>query len=343
MSEGGAAPAGLSNFDTALGAALRRHCAPVLDLDPHTAPEEYLRRRAELGPAEVNRRLLRATGTATFLVDTGFRGAELLSLAELAAAAGGTTREIVRLEAVAESVAQRGVEAGEFSESYSLALAASVAHAGAVGVKSVAAYRIGLDFDPAAPARQEVKAAAGSWLDRGAGAGGWRLADPVLIRAALWSAVELGLPIQFHTGFGDRDLTLHRVNPALLTGFIRAVPDRVPIMLLHCYPYHREAGYLAAVYPHVYLDVGLALNFVGPARAGAVLAEAMDLAPFAKMLYSSDAFGLPELYHLGALSFRRALDELLAARVTAGDWTVPDADRIAQMLGSGNAVRVYGL
>ncbi len=343
MSEGGAAPAGLSNFDTPLGAALRRHCAPVLDLDPYATPEEYVHRRAELGASEVTRRLLRAAGTATFLVDTGFRGAELLSLSELAAAAGGTTREIVRLETVAESVAERGVEAGEFAESYVLALAETVAAAGAVGVKSVAAYRIGLDFDSAAPARQEVKAAAGSWLDRGPAAGGWRLADPVLIRAALWSAVELGLPIQFHTGFGDRDLTLHEVNPGLLTGFIRAVPDRVPIMLLHCYPYHREASYLAAVYPHVYLDVGLALNFVGPARAGAVLAEAMDLAPFTKMLYSSDAFGLPELYFLGALSFRRGLDELLAARVEAGDWTATDAERIAARIGSDNAVRVYGL
>ena len=84
--------------------------------------------------------------------------------------------------------------------------------------------------------------------------------------------MDLGLPIQFHTGFGDTDLMLHRANPLLLTQFIRAVPPRVPIMLLHCYPYHREAAYLAAAYPHVYLDVGLALTHVGPSRAGAVLA-----------------------------------------------------------------------
>ena len=75
-------------------------------------------------------------------------------------------------------------------------------------------------------------------------------------------------------------------------------------MLLHCWPYQRQAGYLAAVWPQVYLDVGLTLGYVGPTRAAAVLAEAMELTPFGKLLYSSDAFGLPELYLLGAHTFR---------------------------------------
>ena len=52
-------------------------------------------------------------------------------------------------------------------------------------------------------------------------------------------------------------------------------------MLLHCYPFHREAGYLAQVFPHVYFDVGLAVNYTGRA-AGAVLAESLELAPFGK-------------------------------------------------------------
>ena len=37
----------------------------------------------------------------------------------------------------------------------------------------------------------------------------------------------------------------------------------------------------------------------------------MELAPFGKLLYSSDAFGLPELYLLGAHTFRVALAEVL--------------------------------
>lgn len=343
LSEGGAPPAGLSNFDSQVGLAVRRHCAPVLGLQPNASPPAYLDRRAELGGREVSRRLLGASGTAIFLVDTGYRGGEILSPAELGAAAGGRGREVVRLETVAEAVAAEGVAAGEFADRFAATLAATVSRAHAVAVKSVAAYRVGLDFDPVPPARSEVTVAAGHWLDRGPSADGWRVDDPVLIRTLLWTAVELGLPMQFHTGFGDTDLVLHRADPLLLTDFIRAVPPRVSIMVLHCYPYHRGAGYLAAVYPHVYVDVGLALSYVGPSRAGVILAETLELAPFGKVLYSSDAFGLPELYHLGALAFRRGLGALLDAWIATGECSAADADRIARLIAADNAVRVYRL
>ena len=63
------------------------------------------------------------------------------------------------------------------------------------------------------------------------------------------------LPVQIHTGFGDRDLALRDADPALLQPFLAAVePARVPVVLLHCYPYQRQAGWLALVYPHVYVD-----------------------------------------------------------------------------------------
>ncbi|HZB30733.1 MAG TPA: amidohydrolase, partial [Streptosporangiaceae bacterium] len=79
--EGGlAAPPGTTHFDTPVGLAIRRWCAPVLDLPPHAPPADYLARRAELGPDEVNRRLLRAARIRHFLVDTGFgSGPEMLS------------------------------------------------------------------------------------------------------------------------------------------------------------------------------------------------------------------------------------------------------------------------
>ena len=113
-------------------------------------------------------------------------------------------------------------------------------------------------------------------------------------------------------------------------------------MLLHCYPYHRQAGALANLFPHVYMDVGVALNHVG-ARSTAVLAEALELTPFHKMLYSSDAFGLPELHYLGAAGFRRDIAAVTAAFVAEGLWSATDAARVADMIGAGNARRVYQL
>ena len=166
-----------------------------------------------------------------------------------------------------------------------------------------------------------------------------RLADEVLHRFFIWCAAELGLPIQFHVGYGDRDIDLHRCNPLLLTGLLRALePTGVPVMLLHNYPYHREAGYLAQVFPLVYADLGLATHNVG-ARATALLGEALELVPLRKFLFSSDAFGLPELYYLGTLLFRRALSGFLAARLAADDMSYPDAERITRLIGAENARR----
>ncbi|HEY0487587.1 MAG TPA: amidohydrolase family protein [Mycobacteriales bacterium] len=334
LSEGGAPPPGLSTFDTPLGLAVRRHCAPVLDLPPHAGPDDYLARRAELGSAEVARRLLRTSGVDAFCVDTGFRGGELTTPAELAALAGGTAHEVVRLETVAESLADG--DPGDFAARFREALVTAVARTGAVAVKSVAAYRCGLELLPAPPPPAVLAEAV---AHRRPGP----VRSTVISSALVWTAVSLGLPVQFHVGYGDRDLTLHRSDPSLLTAFLHAVPPEVPVLLLHCYPYHRTAGYLAAVYGNVYVDVGLALNHLGPSRAGALSAEAMDGVPFGKMLYSSDAFGLPELYALGALTFRRGLAEVLDSWVSAGECTRADAERIAVMIGSGNAERVYGL
>jgi predicted TIM-barrel fold metal-dependent hydrolase len=108
------------------------------------------------------------------------------------------------------------------------------------------------------------------------------------------------------------------------------------VLLLHCYPYHRHAAYLANVHPHVYVDLGLTIPHVGH-RAAAVLAETLELAPFHKLLYSSDAYGLAELYLLAAAGFRSALGEVLATFPVGPD----ERKRIAAMIGSGNARRVY--
>jgi len=162
----------------------------------------------------------------------------------------------------------------------------------------------------------------------------------VLTRMLLGLAVDLGRPIQVHVGFGDSDIRMHRADPSRLTDWLHT--HRVPVMLLHCWPFHRQAAYLAAVHPHAFLDLGLTMTYAA-GRATALLEEAMEVAPFGKLLYSSDAFGAAELYHLGALTFRRALGEALAARVASGEWPALDAERVAAMVAWGNACRVYGL
>ena len=144
-------------------------------------------------------------------------------------------------------------------------------------------------------------------------------------------------------GWGDPDLTLHRTNPSLLTDLIRAFDrEGVNVVLLHCYPFHRVAGYLASMFANVHFDVGSALHFHGPSSA-TLLAEAMEVAPFSKLLFSSDAFGVAEGYHLGSLLHRRAMRQVLDRWIADDHCDAATADRIAEAVARGNARRIYPL
>lgn len=334
---------GLSQWDSQVGFAIRRWCAPLLDLPIHCPPDDYLARRAELGLAEVNRRFLRACGVDEWLIDTGFGTDQILGLDEMRTATGAECREIVRLEAVAERLAGEGVTAASYAETFAAAVDAA-RQSGAVGAKTIMAYRTNFDIDLARPtAAAAVEDAAGRWLADSERTGAVRLADPTLIAFGVWTALSAGLPLQIHVGLGDTDLDLHRVNPLLLTDLFRATESlQTPILLLHCWPYHREAGYLAQMFPHAYFDLGLAINYVG-AQARQLVAESLEVAPFGKQLFSSDAWGPAELHYLGALLWRRSITAVIGSWVDSGEWCAADALRVLQLIGADNARRVYRL
>jgi predicted TIM-barrel fold metal-dependent hydrolase len=335
------APAGTSHVDSPLGLAVRRWCAPVLDLEPGADADVYLERRAAVGAGEANRRLLTAAGLDALLVDTGHHPPAAVPVDELATLSGGVVHEIVRIERVAEEVLAQHPSPHGFADAFERRLRERAA--GAVGLKSIVAYRGGFSLPPS-PSPHALASAVDGVQARD---GGVRIDDPTVVRHGLDVAgdvaAELGLPVQFHTGFGDDDLQLDRADPLLLTPLLRQYGDRgVMVVLLHCYPYHRQAGYLAAVFGHVHFDVGLALPYLG-AGGRRLLAEALELAPFAKQLYSSDAFGLAELYLVAAALFRRGLRAILEGWVTVGDCTAADADRIYAGIAAGNARRIYPL
>lgn len=336
---------GFSQFDKPLGLMIRRHCAPVLDLEPFADPESYIARRQELGVDEVNRRLLRGAGMAAMLIDTGHRSGAILDVPAMSAAADTPAREVVRIEAVLEEAARAGHDAATLLDRFAETLQARAADA--VGLKSIVAYRAGFDVDPSRPSRAQADAAAGGWLRKIERDGWQRLEDPVLLRWGLWQGLDIcaprRMPLQLHAAFGDRDIIMHRCDPTVFTRFLEAAEGLdVPVTLLHCYPFEREAGWLAEVFSNVYFDVGATLNYTGPSARRA-LADAMEMGPFTKQLYSSDAFGLPELHYLGRVQFERALLAILNGWIGNGDCSVHEAERIASMIAGGNARRIYGL
>lgn len=336
-SEGPPAP-GTTFFDTQTGFAVRRWCPPLLGLEPHCPPARYLARRRELGVPESGRRLLRGSGITAYLVDTGLPG-DITGPGELAAAGAADAHEIVRLELLAEQVADTSGTVDSFLANLAEAVHGAAVHA--VALTSVAGARHGLALAPEPPGPGEVRGAAGRWLaDRPVGG---TLTDPVLLRHLLWIAVASGRPLQLHAGLGEPGLRIDRTDPVLLTDFARATAGLgTDLVLLHGYPYHRHAAHLAGVFPHVYADLGAGLVRTG-ARAAAVLAEVLELAPFGKLIFSSGARGLPELHVVGARLFREALARVLGTWVAEGSWSLADAQRVAGLIASENARRVYGL
>ena len=139
------------------------------------------------------------------------------------------------------------------------------------------------------------------------------------VRDVLLTALEANeatgdpLPVQVHTGFGDSDLLLPAARPGAAQAADRALLARPPFVLLHCYPFVREAGWLAHVYANVFFDVSLTIPHV--ARPAEALYEALELAPVSKLLYASDASQTPELYLLGARWWREALGDVLPVPV----------------------------
>ncbi len=341
LTEAPRGPSVATVYDSQIGFAIRRWCAPLLDLAQHATAESYLARRQELGEAEVNRRLLRATGVETYVVETGYLGDAVLSPAEMAEVTGAAAVEVVRLETVAESLLHECGSAEAFAARYVDALADATATA--VGTKSVMAYRSGFDVAAERPSTRQVVEAVGETLAGTSSGERPRITHPVLLRHLQWCGIDRGLPVQIHCGYGDPDLDLHRANPILLTRWLRLTePSGVPVMLLHNYPYHREAGYLAQVFDHVYFDVGLGVNYSG-AASRAVIAESFELGPFHKQMFSSDAWGPGELHYLGALQWRRGVASVIGGWVEQGEWDLADAERVIRLVARDNAIRAYGL
>jgi predicted TIM-barrel fold metal-dependent hydrolase len=320
-----------SGFDTQLGFAVRAHCAPLLGLPKHADPQEYWQRRSRLTETELARIFLRAAGVSDWLVDTGYAEG-VAGVAQVAELSANRAHDVVRLEQVAEQAAHA---AGDYASAFEEILHRRAATA--VGTKSILAYRGGFDGDLTEPSAAEVATAAARWRDNG----GTRLADRVLLRFGLHQALRVGKPLQIHVGFGDRDCDLHKANPLHLLDFLRRSGD-TPVVLLHCYPYEREAGYLAQAFNNVYLDGGLSVNHLG-ARAPAFIARLLELAPFRKIVYSSDGFGPAELHYLGTTLWRNGIHRVLSGFVDDGDWSAADAMRVVDLIARDNAARVYRL
>lgn len=320
-----------------------RELATVLACAPTT--EAVLAARGRMSADALAQRLLGEANIAVLLIDHGYRTDETWPPAELAARVPCRVLPLLRLETLAQALIVQHETFDAVLDAYSARVERARAD-GFVGLKSIIAYRTGLAVQ--ATSREAAAAAFGPVKERARRDGRVRLAakplnDYLLLRA-LEIAERQAMPVQIHTGFGDADLDLREANPLHLRPLLESGRYRnVPFVLLHAsYPYVRELGYLAAMYPNVYADVGLAIPHLA-AEIPTMLRQLLSLTPSTKVVYSSDASQIPELFWLAARWGRRGLGTVLGELMALGALDGGEALAVGRRVLGGNAAGIYGL
>jgi uncharacterized protein len=312
----------------------------------HCDPSEgaILDHRNAADPASYARQLLGRTATEVMLVDYGFASDDAFTVEEQQQATGIPQLEIIRLETLAENLVETASDPREWFANIRAVLRADVGR-GAVGVKTICAYRASLKLEPVDT--DALGVAFSSLRSRAERGEALRIAGNAISHALVFEAAtecqELEVPLQVHCGFGDPDEDLAEASPLGLRPLLIDPSYRgLRIALLHCYPYHREAAYLCSVFPGVYMDLSLTIPFAAVDGVRA-MREALGLCPTSKLLYASDATRYPEVFLVAATQHREALadalGELVERRVMSRSAAV-DAGR--QVL-AGNARRLYPL
>ncbi len=302
--------------------------------------------RRMLEPARYTRELMEQTGTGCMLVDSGFASEDTLTFHEQQALVPIAHREIVRVEILAEDLVAEYRRAENWLDAVRSRLAQAV-RGGAVGVKTIAAYRasLRLRWPEQSLLRAEYTRLRESM--RGSRRRAPRLTGDPLCHALVFVAAEecvrLGVPLQVHCGLGDTDLDLAEASPLGLRPLL--VDERfgdLRLVLLHCYPFHREAAYLCSVFGGVYMDLSLAV-WMAAGDGSRAMQEVVGLCPWTKLLYATDASRLPEVYLVAADLHRDALAEAFGGLVRRQLITMDDALEAGRQVLAGNARRLYPL
>ncbi|HVC21907.1 MAG TPA: amidohydrolase family protein [Candidatus Dormibacteraeota bacterium] len=213
-------------------------------------------------------------------------------------------RSIMRLDPLLDRMIADGGTASEIVSAAEVAVR-QAPERGYVGLKTILAYRTGLNVSPEATLK-EADSSLRSTKDLPTRRRGKALRDLICRRTLGWAA-ELNMPIQFHTGFGDSELRLSEANPlALEELLLTSEGTAATVVLIHgSYPWHEELAYLALVRPNVHAEISL-FNLFAPATIASRLERVLELAPSSKVLCGTDGHGSPESYWFAAQALRQA-------------------------------------
>lgn len=233
-----------------------------------------------------------------------------------------------------------GGAAGTF-DAYLAALDAWFATAvrgGAVGIKSMLAYR-----RPLIHGRPDAAEAARLYAAAERTPGETRALEDALVHAVADRAGAAGLPWQIHVGVGSwQSNIVGNGDPVMLNPVVEAHRETTFVLLHGGYPYIGEVATMAKNHPNVVIECGW-LAYIAPAAYRRALGEWLDAVPASKILaVGADCAHVEQT--LGALLLtRRQLALVLAEKVRDSGWTPGLAESVARRLLGGNGRALYRL
>ncbi|HSK69803.1 MAG TPA: amidohydrolase family protein [Candidatus Limnocylindria bacterium] len=204
---------------------------------------------------------------------------------------------------------------------------------GCVALKCALAYDRGLGF------RSVPKDKAARALRAGTASAAEEIADfqDYLFHHVCALAAEFSLPLQCHTGLGQ----LTDTRAIHLKDAIQRHP-KTAFVLFHCgYPWTDDVLALLHNYPNVYPDLCW-LPLLSPSAAQRTLHGLIEVGTADKVCWGCDTWTSEESF--GALlAFRHVLANVLADKVDAGYFSLPDALEVAGNIMANNAAALYRL
>lgn len=329
--------------DTVYFRRLVRDLASFLGTEPTLDAVLVARNAAVAGNyREYVKRLYADAQLETLVFDFGFPVPNL-SIEPVRAELPVDVVPILRIEPLIVELLAADIGWTEFKTRFDDTIAEGLSNGGYRGLKSIIAYRTGLDVSPLSRTPDQGLQALDA-IRRGLGGGSMKKLRDHLLCRTLELALDHDVPLQIHTGMGDFEVNMPLARPSLLLDLLRFPTFRsCRVLMVHTgYPWHREAGYIANVLPRVYCDISEGVPFAGHA-ARAIISEVLEMAPLSKVLYGSDGFSIPEINYTSAKLGKQALAQVLETLVDDGMLNLADAQEAGAMILADNARALYQL
>lgn len=288
------------------------------------------------------RRLFADAGLDTVIFDFGVP-LPMLDIDEVSAELPIEVVPIYRIEPLIADLLKQDLTWSEFKNTFDTSISEGLSSGRYRGVKSIIAYRTGLDVSPLSRTPDQGAHALDA-IKRGLGGGSMKKLRDHLLCRSIELCMEHDVPMQIHTGMGDVEVNLVYCRPAYLLELLRFPDYRgCRVLLVHSgYPYHREAAYMANVLPRTYLDISEGIPFASSA-AWEIIEGAVSMAPLNKICYGSDGYQLPEIIYTSAKLGKQALQDVMNGLVAKGMLNEADASKAAAGILSENARELYQL